>query len=176
MNLRRPALLVLALTTVALAGCTPDPQPSPTPTPAFASEEEAFAAAEETFDRYNDALNNIDLQDPESFDALFELSSGSVEKSDRENFSSMHAEGWTISGDSRVTRFKGVRSDPPHVEVVAAVCLDVSDVVITDVSGNSTVDPERPDVYPLMVTMKISGGGKLLVDSAARMEEHQCSA
>lgn len=159
-----------------LAGCAPTPAPTPTPTAAFASEEEAFAAAEEAFDAYVRALNEVDTSDPATFETLFDLSSGSVEKADRENFSTMRAEGKVIEGDARVLAFTGLRSDAPYDEVAATLCLDVSQVTILNSDGSSAVNPTRPDVYALEVTFLADDSVGLLVDSAASDETIQCPA
>ncbi|MCB8044373.1 hypothetical protein JM654_09380 [Microbacterium oxydans] len=76
----------MVLGVMVLAGCTPSPAPTPTPTAVFASEEEAFAAAEETFTEYVLALNEIDTSDPTTFERLFELSSGECRESRSREF------------------------------------------------------------------------------------------
>ena len=54
---RRTAGLLIALAiATTVSACTPEPAPTPTPT-GFASEDEAFRAAEETYRAYVDALN-----------------------------------------------------------------------------------------------------------------------
>ena len=72
MRTRVTAAALGALLMLTLAGCTtPEPtDPTPTPTSAFASEEEAFAAAEATYRAYVDALNEVDLSDPETFEPV----------------------------------------------------------------------------------------------------------
>ncbi|MGH3691868.1 MAG: hypothetical protein ACRDT7_17085 [Microbacterium sp.] len=170
----RLGALTLVAASVILSGCSPAPSPAPTPTAAFASEEEAFAAAEASFEKYTRALNEVDTSNPETFEALFELSSGSVEKADRKNFSAMRAEGQIVNGDTRVTSFDGIRSDAPFDEVTAAVCLDVSDVTIVNPDGSSAVNMNRPSVYALEVTFLRDGTNALLVDSAASSDDVQC--
>lgn len=165
----------LVLTVGFLSGCTPEPDPTPTPTAAFASEEEAFAAAEEVYRAYNDALNSIDPTDTSTFEPVFALSSGSFEKADRKNLSVMHAEGHKIDGASIILSFHGERSTPELDEVQAVVCLDVHEVKVTDAAGNSLVNPNRPDVYALNLTFVERDGG-LLIDSAARIEDSTCAA
>lgn len=159
-----------------LTACSPTPIPTPTPTPLFASEDEAFAAAEAIFARYVDALNNIDTSRPETFEELFELSSGSVEEADRRNFSSMHAKGQIVEGDTRVLSFEGVQTAAPYSAVTAAVCLDVSRTSIYNADGTSAVTPGRPEVYPLKVTFRAAPAGPLLIDSAATSEGFTCPA
>lgn len=63
------------LAVVLVSGCTPTPEPTPTPT-GFANEEEAFRAAEETYRAYVDALNEVDLADPATFEPLFVWTTG----------------------------------------------------------------------------------------------------
>jgi ABC-type oligopeptide transport system substrate-binding subunit len=60
---RRFAAATLALALALTTACAPDPAPTPSPT-GFASQEEAFAAAEATYRAYVDALNAVDLADP----------------------------------------------------------------------------------------------------------------
>ncbi len=165
----------LALSGAALVGCTPEAEPTPTPTAAFASEEEAFAAAEEVYRALTAAVNDVDPSKTETFEAVYELSSGTFEEADRENYSTMHAEGHKISGDATVLSFTGTSSTAPFTHVEALVCLDVSDVTVTDASGNSLVNPNRPDIYALTVGFE-HDGERLLVDSAERTEDQACVA
>src|SRR6478735_4515131 len=131
-------MLVLALT-----GCTTPEPPEPTPTPAFSSEEEAFAAAEETYRAYVDALNQVDLSDPETFEEVYAWTTGELNASDRKGLSTYHADGASVDGDSSVLLI----APPPGGSVLEgdgiAVCLDVSDVMVTDAHGSSLVDPDR---------------------------------
>lgn len=83
-------LAVLALGVSALSACAPAPEPTPTPSPAFASEEEAFAAAEATFAEYVDALNHVDFSNPTTFDAVFDVLSGQASESTKRAFSELH--------------------------------------------------------------------------------------
>ena len=161
---------------MVIAGCTSAPAPTPSPTAAFASEEEAFAAAEATFSDYVRALNAVETTEPATFEPLFDLSSGGVERADRENFSAMHADGKVIQGDTRVLAFKGLRSTDPFTKVTASLCVDVSEVKITNPDGSSAVTPDRPDVYGLEVVFLADESGALLVDSAVSNEEVQCPA
>ncbi len=93
--------IALALAVCVMTGCQPEPEPSPS-APAFATEEEAFAAAEETYREYVDALNQVDLSDPETFEAVYSWTTGDANAGARESFSEMHADGWTVAGESLV--------------------------------------------------------------------------
>lgn len=174
---RRSVLLRILATLVAaapLAACGPAPVPTPAPTAAFASEEEAFAAAEETYRAYTDALNAVDPADPETFEATYEHSSGTVQEADRENFSTMHAEMYTLDGDAVITNFVGEQATFPFDMVVATVCVDVSAVRVRDRDGNSVVNPNRPDVYEVRATFE-GNDGRLLVDGVERTEGTTCN-
>ena len=72
---RAAAAIVLALALGLTTACQPEPSPSPS-APAFANEEEAFAAAEETYRAYVDALNQVDLSDPGDFRGCICLDDG----------------------------------------------------------------------------------------------------
>lgn len=173
----RSALLCTLVTLVAaasLAACGPAPAPTPTPTAAFASEEEAFAAAEATYRAFTRRLNEIDLADPRTFEPLFELSSGEFESADRKAYSSMHAKGFTIDGTTTILSFEGTKADLPRNVVEAEVCLDVSDVTVVDSAGASQVDPNRPNIYALDVAF-VSDGRSLTIDSASVDRQKTCT-
>jgi hypothetical protein len=165
----------LALLTCSLIGCAPDPAPTPTPTPAFASEDEAFAAAEEVYRAYNEALNALDPADPRTFEPLFALTSGGFEAADRENFSVMHAEGHVISGEARVLSVAGESASPHFEHVVVAVCLDVSAIEVTDAHGASLVVSTRPDVYALSIELVAETHNQLTINASHRVEDERCS-
>ena len=144
--LRRVAAVTLALAMVVTfaTGCQPEPAPSPTG-PVFATEEEAFAAAEETYRAYVDALNQVDLSDPETFEAVYAWTTGQAIAGERKSLTRMHADGWMVDGDTVVTKVNLVEFDETDPAVVVLhVCTDVSDVAVTDSSGNSVVAPNRP--------------------------------
>lgn len=150
-----PALAATAalIGTLSLGGCT-TPAPAPTPTPTgFASEAEAFAAAEETYRAYVDALNQVDLSDPNTFEPVFAFTAGDSESNTRRSLSEMHANGWRLVGATRTAQFIPLELDDDE-NVVAIVCSDVSSVDVLDALGASQVSPERPDLYELQVTLQ----------------------
>lgn len=177
MTSRRPlplySLCTLALLGAALVGCSPAPAPTPTPTPLFASEEEAFAAAEATYRAFIERVNAVDLGDPSTFEPLYELSSGEFQEADREAYSQMHAEGNVVSGSTVILSFTAKASKAPYSTVIASACLDVSAVEVVDARGTSVVSPDRPDVYALDLTF-ISDGADLRIDSANIREDSTC--
>jgi len=153
--LSRTVPLTLAAVLVGvLVGCTPTPAPSVEPTPAFSSEAEAFAAAEETYRAYVDALNQVDLSDPATFEEVYAWTTGEANAGARRSFTEMAAEGWSVSGDSRFDHFSPIEYDEEKIlsVVTADVCLDVTLVDVLDSNGVSQVPAERVDRQPATLT------------------------
>ncbi len=151
-----------------LAGCTPQTVDAE-PAPAFTSDAEAFAAAEATYRAYVDALNDVDLSDPETFEAVYAWTTGEANAEARTRFSEMHASGWTVDGGSlaRTVELASVDSDT----VALNVCLDVSGVTLVDADGTSVVSDDRPDVQSMLVTLHLTGTsstGLLIADFSGR--------
>lgn len=167
-------LIALAVASVVLSGCSPAPVPTPTPTPVFASEEEAFAAAEKTYRAYTDELNQVDVGEPETIDALFSLTSGDFEAADRKTFSELYAAGYELTGETKVADFRAVSADIMKGAVVAEVCVDVSQSDVVDQDGVSVTPPNRPDLNSLTVTFA-SSDGRLSIERAARSESSSCA-
>ena len=137
----------------ALVGCAPSSEPTPTPT-GFASEAEAFEAAEATYRAYVDALNEVDLSDPETFEPVFALTTGAANSGARETFSGYHANGWQVEGTTVATLVEADNSTLASDEsLTLAICLDVSDVRVVDTDGESVVSDDRPPVQPMSVRL-----------------------
>ncbi len=155
--MQRPSgILVVALLAALLSGCAAEPSPDATPTPTFTSEADAFAAAEATYRAYVDALNQVDLADPETFEAVYAWTTGELNSRDRRNLSKMHADAETVSGDSNIVSIDLVAADVDNGEVELAVCVDVSAVAVTDSTGKSVVDPNRVNIQSIAVDLRRS--------------------
>lgn len=134
-------MCALALTAGALAACTPTPEPSPTPTALFSSDEEAFAAAEETYRAYTEAANSTDLADAATFEPVFEWLTGTALSAERESLSLYHAEGLSRVGTTTFDTFEPVSFGSDAV--VVQLCVDVSDVDLQNADGKSVIPPDR---------------------------------
>jgi len=170
------AAIVLALALGMTTACQPEPAPSASG-PVFANEEEAFAAAEETYRAYVDALNQVDLSDPETFEAVYAWTTGEANAGARKSFSEMQADGWRVAGRSVVGITEPVRAtigDPTTAVIVA--CLDVSSVTLVDASGESVVDPNRPNVQEVLVDTVASteSATGLLINNLDGSDEGTC--
>lgn len=149
------AAALSGLLVLALAGCTA-PEPEPTPTPGFSSEEEAFAAAEATYRAYVDALNQVDLSDPETFEAVYGWTTGDANAGARKTFTQMHADDLVVDGPTTVDLLEksAVQSSPGNVTL--DVCLNVSQVTVIDSQGVSVVAEDRRDIQSMRVTIEPS--------------------
>ncbi|MGX1793914.1 hypothetical protein ACWIDW_13330 [Microbacterium sp. NPDC055312] len=158
-----------------LSACTPEPKPTPKPTKtaAFATDEEAYAAAEETYRAYTDAMNAVDLADPATFNALYRHSIGDFQAADRRTYSALHAEGLRMTGEVRLASFEGTGFDPEEAKASAHVCVDVSDSDVVDGAGQSQVAPDRPSMNSLTVEFRAKGD-TMLIARADRDETRSC--
>ena len=167
------SLSALALSIGALTGCTPEPEPTPTPTAAFASEEEAFTAAEEVYREYNEAgnarLRGEETPDPQDFLV------GAALEGDIDAANLLREQGLHAIGSVRFSSFRGIGFEQTarDVTINAVVCLDVSDTRVLDSTGNDVTPETRPDVVAQTVTFVMTSKGMLLSqeDSA---DEAQC--
>lgn len=172
--LRRLARVALlgALLAGALTACTPEPEP--TPTFPFATEAEAFAAAEATYRAYVDALNAVDLSDPATFEDVYAWTTGEANANERRVLSQMHADGWTVEGETTIVAFSGttVRADGM---IGGRACSDVSAVTVLDPDGQSTVSEQRPDRYEVDLTFEPTNTPTQLAISSINAVGESCS-
>ncbi|WEK14993.1 MAG: hypothetical protein P0Y48_02960 [Candidatus Microbacterium phytovorans] len=162
--MRKTVVTTLAATVVVagLCGCAPDPfaDPTPAPTPSgvvsgFASDEEAFAAAEATYRAYVDAVNER-RKDPRSEpDPLsFMTKSGSAEERSAE--SELRSRGWKIVGDSSIASVTPIFADESSATL--NVCLDASGTTVVDGKGNDVTPRERDDRVSVSVHFEVFAG------------------
>ena len=172
----RIACVAVALVAL-LSGCSGQPDPSDS-TPAFATEQEAFAAAEQTYRNYVDALNQVDLSDPATFEEVYRWTTGDANAGARKTFTQMHADGWTVTGQSSAS----VVAPMPNnlnwsTKVLLAACLDVSLVHVVDSNGESQVSVERGSVQSMLISLASSpssGTHWLVSDVEGRSGEPSC--
>ncbi|WP_336646068.1 hypothetical protein [Microbacterium sp. USHLN186] len=133
-----------------LSACTPEPEPKPTKTALFASDEEAFAAAEETYRAYVAGLNETDLRNDETFEPVYNWLTASALSSERENLSYYHAEHLTRVGETTFDSYTPVSRSAK--KIVANLCLDVSGVDLLNVDSQSVLPEDRVSRRALKVT------------------------
>lgn len=160
-------LALLTLATTALSACTPTPEPTPTPTAAFASEEEAFAAAEEVYRAYNDAGNAEEDTSP--------FLTGAALDSQLETRRYLDQNGLTLSGDSTIVSFVGSNATPGQSvsTIEAQVCLDIGQSRVLDDEGNDVTPADRAPRWPLIVTF-VGSSQELLISDSIPSDDPSC--
>ncbi|MFK4851576.1 hypothetical protein ACI3KT_08075 [Microbacterium sp. ZW T6_19] len=163
------ALLMVAV----LSGCTPEPEPTPTPTAAFASEEEAFAAAEEVYEEYLAASAKRAAGDASSAPESF--LTGDALQADVDAQRTLKEQGISISGSSTIHQFSPVSADTSGrvAKVVADVCVDISASRVVDTSGTDVTPADRPDRSLITVTFTGSSA-ELFVASSSSQQGDEC--
>ncbi|GAA2992864.1 hypothetical protein GCM10010460_32080 [Microbacterium terrae] len=169
-------LVALIAVGAALSACTAT-APEPTETALFSDEDEAFAAAEATYRAYVDALNAVDLSDPDTFEDVYAWTTGDLNASDRKGLSAYHADGVVVAGDSVITILEPFDISDSLDAVQLAACVDISDVNVFDSEGDSLVDADRPDFQQTTVTLEESTNsetGLLVASISPRTDGTKC--
>jgi hypothetical protein len=136
------ALLLLAVT----SGCSATTKPEPTPTPAFASEEEAFAAAEETYREYIDAVNARIAGESSPSPQDFLIGLALEADIDGERF--FEEQGLLTSGAGAVISFSGseYETSGKDTTIRAFVCLDATSIRVSDAAGTDVTPADRGNI------------------------------
>ncbi len=158
------ATAVLAVS-VGLAGCAPAPAPKPTPTALFASEAEAFKAAEQVYRDYVDALNGRNTGETDAHPER--LLGGKALEFDIESVRSRQERGIRVNGDTLLRSFRGVdvKTEPASTVIHSDACVDVSGTRLVDSSGSDVTPPDRQPSALLRVTMNQSKRSLIITDT-----------
>ena len=163
---RRSALLTTAVVAgvIGLSACTPVPTPEPTPTPLFASEAEAFKAAERVYRDYVDAANAqqngaMDV-DPQEYLA------GAALADDVRSVRDFEKSGLKITGTSAIKYFRAQSFEPKTDGVESLACLDVSQSRVVDSAGVDVTPNNRQSLVGLSVRMAPGRSGLKIVSLA----------
>ncbi|MFM9876958.1 MAG: hypothetical protein ACKVOG_03780 [Rhodoglobus sp.] len=181
MSRTQAPLAVLVALTLALTGCggadkrTHKSDTAHSPTAAFASEEEALAAAVAVYDRFRSIGDEIGQAGGRDADRLAEVATGDFLKVSVEGFSGWIDKGWHQIGtstfrDATVQQY----SDGPTDAVVLYLCDDIAEVDVIDESGVSVAAPDRPDTNYLQVSFDVGNDGVLRVADSQRWDERTC--
>lgn len=128
----------------------------------FASEEEAFAAAEEVYRAYIDSVNAEHGGDDSV--ASYDFLTGAILESELQNRRELEASGVHIEGDTVILSFVGdeAKVDPVSTTVTGIACLNIAAARVVDADGNDVTVAGRSDVYSVIVTFVESTSGLLI--------------
>lgn len=167
--------LALVATAGLLTGCTPDPTPTPTPTPIFATDDDAFTAAEQGYREYNDASN--DARTPGSDAKPQSFLVGSALEGFLHGQDLLKRNGVHLAGNAKITSF--IREDaditPTAATVTITVCIDITETRVVDDAGQDVTPIERPDLVAQRVTM-VGDAKSFLIESEAEGDRASCTA
>ncbi len=169
-----PLALAAAVMLASTSGCTTPPEPDPTPTPLFATDEEAFAAAEEVYREYIRAFNEVDLGDPSTFEEPADFTGGRYEAGERRDLSELHAEGYVRSGAIVILWITPERVEDDGA-VYLTTCNDVGDTLLADSNGVVVTPVDRPTVFAIELRFEPLDHHLRLVDSET-VEDGSCVA
>lgn len=171
-RIRRHATTVLAaafLLAGALAACTPQPAPQPSPT-GFASEEEAFAAAEATYRAYVDAVNARRADENSSPDPT-DFLIGDALSASIETTRMLESNGLRLVGSSTIAGLHLAASTEQSATL--NVCLDSRKSKVVNEEGVDVTPGTRADFNALEVVVVFSLPKPLVSESEA--SDKQCS-
>ena len=160
----------LAIVVGALSACATEPEPEPAWT-----EEEAYAAAEETFRAY------IGIADPTDDDSARPYVTGDLAEL-HEGESSDELKNMQVRGESVVLSFDAVTTFEPSdfaavgnaVSLSAVSCIDASTLQVKDPSG-AWVEPRDETHYAVSMTFA-SVHGEVLIDSLTETQDDECGS
>ncbi|MFU8947177.1 hypothetical protein ACLRGF_10655 [Mycetocola zhadangensis] len=152
--LRRALAVSATLLVVAasVACTTPAPKPTPTPTAIFASEDEALAAATDTYEKYTAAFDEANSRGGSDMSSL-ESYVTPEHLADLNQPGRLEENGWHTSGVStfHVVGLDSVLDDGALVELGLNLCRDISEVRVLSADGTDVTPADRLNVLPLTV-------------------------
>lgn len=174
-------MLTRRLTAFALGACLlggltacATAEPEPTPTPPFSSEEEAFAAAEETYRAYVDAENSDRATSTNARDADGYLT-GEALTFELDGRQLLSDSGVAVQGTVVLVGFQGQEAllNPP-ISVTAVACIDVSGTRVIDEGGSDVTPSDRAPRQALDLQFVGSSKG-LLIAKSSTADSASCS-
>lgn len=164
---RSVATLVVASAVALLASaCVPgaDPTPSPTPTvqptPLFATEEEALAAARESYSKYLAVAAEVVNRGGRQPEDLQEVLTGTQLELETQAANNLESAGAYIEGSARLVSMRIQSFDDTSVQTYA--CVDYSDLVLHRANGSVENLAVGDPVVPLELGFRVVAKTMLL--------------
>ena len=158
------AALAVLVAALAVGGCVEDdpdttPSPDPTSTPLFESDEEALAAAEEAYSRYQAVEDVVFAEGGAGSERIEKVAVRDALEAARLGFAELASNGYRGVGR---TKFDSLELQQYSTEiesenvVIAYICLDFSESDIVDQTNSSIVSPDRLVRQPYEVSFDMS--------------------
>lgn len=165
------AALAVVSAALVFGGCAAEdpivrPSPDPSSTPLFASDEEALAAAEEAYGRYQAVENQIFAGGGLDGNRIENVAVGEALEAARAGIASFEEKGYKSIGDVsfKTAGLQHFDPDAPGgLEIVSLyICLDFSAQDVVDDQGISVVNPERSLNQAFETSFDYSANGLIL--------------
>jgi hypothetical protein len=172
-----PLALLVALT-LALTGCggvdkrAHKSDSAHSSTAAFASEEEALAAAVAAYGRFTSVSDEIGQAGGVGSERLMAVATGEFVARTIDGYRDWNDKGWRQIG-SKTFHDASIQSIVPN-GVVVYLCEDISDVDVVDSTGTSVVSATRVDTYFFQVALEIAPESGLVVSGRERWDDRAC--
>jgi hypothetical protein len=165
---RLAAAVAVVAAALCASGCAPDspgpgPTPQPTSTPLFASDEEALAAAEEAYARYQAVENQIFLEGGRDSQRIESVAVGEALDAALSGISGFEQNQYIAIGEISFKTIGLQSFDPSAVDgaavVTAYICLDFSSQDVVNSQNVSVVNPERSLLQAFEMVFDSSSSG-----------------
>jgi len=172
---RLGAAAAVVAAVLCLGACAPEdpgpkPSPDPTSTPLFASDEEALAAAEEAYGRYQAVEAQIFIEGGANGDRIDEVAVRDALLAAREGFADYQTNGFRNVGATEfdVLELQHYSPSPDLTEDVVGlyICLDFSNQDVVNEENISVVRPGRLVRQAFEVSFDVSADKERLVLSS----------
>lgn len=162
------ALAAGAVALTMMTACAPEPVTVPSPTPTgFASEQEAFAAAEATYRAYIDAVN-ARRENAHSTPDPTDFLTGSAYNDEIDTDRLIAERGWVLSGNTEVSSASGASFAADEVEMT--FCLDASATRVLDANGTDVTPRDRTEVLGVRVVLRYIDTRLVISESSTSAE------
>lgn len=164
---------------LAVSGCVPEPvlptlPPTPTAAPVFASEEEALAAAEDAYAKYQEVSNAIAAEGGAEPERITPHVTSAQLENELATAKLYRDNGWRTTGPVTfdTVTLQSFTQEGSHVEVVMYLCLDATAARLSDAEGVDVTPPNRIDRAPFEITLVAQGTEALRVSNSEPWSSH----
>ena len=172
-------VLAISIASLTLVGCsTTTPQAIPTSSaveqaPAFASDEEALAAAQAAYAEYLSVSDQIARDGGSNPERLKTLLSEDLFRDQVKTYEDIQSQNLHAVGESKFSNFKLMKN--ASYAISNYVCLDVSQIRVQNSVGEDVTPEGRPSLIPLALDWSVSKQGLVMNKSEVWTGANFCS-